>query len=189
MGFSGPPAVEYVICWQHGSTMGWAQARALPRRTSAKNAKAILMKYILAVAGEGNLLLQKIDLPIEGIVHVRSSVREAARLVLEAIPDVVVIEDSLPDGSGIRVVETLRSHDSLRGVPVVVLGADATSRYERLECHHFLSANPPARDLNWVLWSILTADHTSELPTPPTGNGWSNSKVLSGRSRLLTFPE
>lgn len=147
------------------------------------------MKYILAVAGEGDLLLQKIYLPIEGIVHVRSSVQEAARLVLEAIPDAVVIEDSLPDGSGLRVVETLRSHDTLRGVPVVVLGAEATCRYESLECHYFLPANPPARDLNWLLWSILTADDTSELPTPPLGKGRSGSKVPCGRSRLLSLPE
>jgi len=113
------------------------------------------MKYILAVASDGEHLLQKIHLPIDVFIYHRSSIRQASHLVSEALPDLVLIEHALQDGLGLTVVEALRSHEGGRHVPVVVLGADEPSGYERLGCHYFLPVQPKASELNRALWEFL----------------------------------
>jgi len=125
------------------------------------------MKYILAVAKDGEDLSWRIDAPRKCFIHVRSSARQAARLVLEAIPDLLLTQHTLPDGSGLMVVESLRSHQVGRRIPVVVLGAEDLLPYQRLGCSRFLPATPQTSDLNRVLSELLWKPDSTRVSDPP----------------------
>lgn len=57
---------------------------------------------------------------------VAASVAAALRLLADELPDLVLLDLNLPDGSGLDVLRMIRSDARLAGVPAFMLSADAT---------------------------------------------------------------
>jgi DNA-binding response OmpR family regulator len=67
-----------------------------------------------------------------------SSAITAAESAREIVPDVILLDVMMPDRNGWDVLEELRSHDSTRDIPVIIISAV----YDRTGLHSMPAGGP-----------------------------------------------
>jgi PAS domain S-box-containing protein len=115
---------------------GWSPARAarLERHSSGTRLKPATLLYV-----EDNLANLAL---IETVLTVRPEVtvipalqgQIGIELATEHQPDIILLDLHLPDMSGVEVLRRLRAQERTRGIPVIIVSADATpDSMQRLE--------------------------------------------------------
>ena len=62
------------------------------------------------------------------------TITEAVNLAHSHVPDLILLDMRLPDGSGLDVMQRLRQHERTKGIPIIVVTASPIDR-DRADAH------------------------------------------------------
>lgn len=119
------------------------------------------------------------DIPVE-LVRARDG-DEAVRVVMEAQPDLILLDLKMPGRGGHEVLEAIKGDDQLKGIPVAVLTSsdrdDDMARSYGLGGNHFLTKPENPQELENRLRTLLR--NVDEMSSIRRGSG---EIPASGRS-------
>jgi diguanylate cyclase (GGDEF)-like protein len=106
-----------------------------PARVLASNAEPRLPVLLIASGQEWSARALRSVLAVHGYdVRIAHNARQLTRLAFETEPDVLIIEDNLPDMSAVEICRLLRSNpDVSPNTPILVTGSPSWSSESRIE--------------------------------------------------------
>lgn len=120
------------------------------------------MKKVLSVEDNqfNQMLLEKImdAFNIEQI-HMVDVASTRKYFASKDIPDLVLMDLGLPDGSGFDLIEDMKNSNEYKDIPIIIITAHATSdvrkRSDELKVDHFLSKPIGVKELKELLVKFL----------------------------------
>ena len=103
-----------------------------------------------------------IECALSGMDHVHLTVAthglDCIELIERIVPDLILLDNNLPDIEGYEIAGMVRSNPKLAGIPIVVLTADATSetrkRFENYEIQAYLIKPVNLKELMSIIESV-----------------------------------
>ena len=112
----------------------------------------------------------------------------AAADAVERLPDVLVVEENLPGGSGIELAETARQVSSVKPIQIIVIAAEDSSEVERLRdigaIDNAMSEELPAGAFLSTLWKVYgqaTEDDAARAISTPASTMLDASRTMFNR--------
>ncbi len=103
-----------------------------------------------------------IECALSNLEHIQLSVascgHEGIDLIEQVKPDIIILDNNLPDIEGHEIATILRSNPNFAKIPIIVLTADATSgtkrRFANLKIEHYLTKPVNLKELLLVIEDI-----------------------------------
>lgn len=88
------------------------------------------------------------------------SIQQARKLLQDNVPDVVVLDMMLPDGSGLQIISLLKTNSSFASTAIVVISGNELHRadVEAQGIKHFVNKLEPMARLVSLVWRITSQE-------------------------------